>query len=87
MNNKAKYLTISAIFAREQVCRGRLHAGIQGRVKTLVSEVNNHCDLTLTTWKGECHILPAEAIITGTEGTAKSHSLKSPQLVACLRKL
>lgn len=86
MNNKAKHLTTCAIFAKEQVCRGRLHAGIQGRVKPLISEVNNHCDLTLTTWRGECCIRPAEAIITGTEGTAKSHSLKSPQLVASLRK-
>lgn len=48
---KAKHLAKGAIFAREQVCRRRLHAGIQGRVKMLRSGVNNHCDLTLTTWR------------------------------------
>lgn len=50
---KAKHLTKGAIFAREQVCRRRLHAGIQGRVKMLRSAVNNHCDLTLSVTSGQ----------------------------------
>lgn len=52
MNNKAEYLAIYAVFDGEQVCRRRLHAGIQGRVKILMSGVKNHCDFTLTTWRG-----------------------------------
>lgn len=69
---KAKHLAKGAIFAREQVCRRRLHAGIQGKVKMLRSGVNNHCDLTLTTWgRGGCHIWPAEAIINDAHSTPK----------------
>lgn len=64
MNNRAKYLATCAVFAREQVYRRRMHAGIQGRVKTLMSGLNNHCDLTSTTWRPDCHIWPAEATIT-----------------------
>lgn len=61
-----KYLATCATFAREQVFKRRLHAGQQDRVKTLMSVVNNHRDLTLTTWRGDCHILPAGAIIPDT---------------------
>lgn len=81
MNNCAKYLGICAIFAREQVCRRRLHAGIQGRVNTLMSGLNNHCDLTWTTWRAECHIWPAEATITATGGTP----LKCSEVILSLR--
>ena len=82
MKNKAKYLAICAIFDRDQVFRRRFHAGIQSRVKALMSGVNNHCDLTLTTWRGACHIWPAEAIITDTEGTPELHSLKITLLLS-----
>lgn len=68
---KAKHLAKGAIFAREQVCRRRLHAGTQGRVKMLWSGVNNHCDLTLTTWRGDCHIWPVEVIIRDAYTTPK----------------
>lgn len=42
--------------------------------KALRSGVNNHCDLTLTTWRGDRHIRPAEAISRGTESSPKSHA-------------
>ncbi len=56
MKNRARHSAICAIFAREQVCRKRMHAGIHFGVKTLMSGLSNRCDLTLTTWGVECHI-------------------------------
>ena len=69
-----KYPATCSFFAREQVCRRRLPAGIQSRVKTPRCGVNNHCDLTLTPWRGACHIWPAEATSTGAEDAPESHS-------------
>ena len=74
VNNSAKYLATCAFFAREQVRRRRLHAGMRGRVKMLMSGLSNHCNLTLTPWRwgrGGRHIWPAEPTITDTENVLK----------------
>lgn len=80
---QSKHLAIRAILDREQVCRRRLHAEIQGWVKMLMCGVNNHCDLTLTTWRGSL----LSQSYTDTEGTPDLHSLTFSNLLLSLKNV
>lgn len=50
MSNRDKYLGECAIFAREQVCSNRMHAGIRGKVKTLMPGLHSRGRSAPTTW-------------------------------------
>lgn len=50
MNNRDKYLGECVIFAGEQVCSSRMHAGIRGKVKMLMPGLHSRGHSTLTTW-------------------------------------
>lgn len=50
MNNTDKYLGACVVFAREQVCSSRVHAGTRGGVKTLMPWLHSRGHSALTTW-------------------------------------